>query len=58
MIKNLKKNDKVITKGGLIGKVIEFQGKNQQYIIIDNEVGTKIKLQRNYISSIIDNNKV
>ena len=54
MISNLKKNDRVITKGGLIGKIIEFQGKNEQYVVIDNENGTKLKLLRNSISSQIE----
>ncbi len=54
MISNLKKNDRVITNGGLLGKIIEFQGKNDQYVIIDNENGTKLKLLRSSISSQIE----
>ena len=54
MISNLKKNDRVITSGGLVGKIIEFQGKNNKYIIIDNETGSKIKLVKSSVSSLLE----
>ena len=54
MISNLKKNDRVVTSGGLVGKVIEFQGKDNKYIIIDNETGSKIKLVKSSVSSLLE----
>tara|TARA_B100002051_G_scaffold162563_1_gene153548 strand:+ start:195 stop:482 length:288 start_codon:yes stop_codon:yes gene_type:complete len=54
MISNLKKNDRVITNGGLVGKIIEFQGKDNKYIIIDNETGAKIKLVKSSVSSLLE----
>jgi preprotein translocase, YajC subunit len=54
MLEKLSKNDRVVTRGGLIGKIQGFQGKNKEYIILDNETGTKIKILRNYISSLIE----
>jgi len=54
MISNLKKNDRVITGGGLVGKIIEFQGKDNKYIIIDNETGSKIKLVKSSVSSLLE----
>ena len=54
MLEKLSKNDRVVTRGGLIGKIQDFQGKNKEYIILDNETGTKIKILRNYISSVIE----
>ena len=57
MISNLKKNDRVITSGGLVGKIIEFQGKDNKYIIIDNETGSKIKLVKSSVSSLLDMKK-
>ena len=54
MIKNLKKNDKIITNGGLVGNILEFQGKNDQYIIIDNNAGSKIKLLRSAVTSLVE----
>ena len=54
MINNLKKNNRVITRGGVVGKIIEFQGKENQYVIIDNEAGSKLKLLRSSIVSLFD----
>ena len=54
MIINLKKNDRVVTKGGMVGKIIEFQGKNNEYIVLDNDVGSKIKLLKSHIVSLIN----
>tara|TARA_Y100001970_G_C13607430_1_gene543209 strand:+ start:235 stop:522 length:288 start_codon:yes stop_codon:yes gene_type:complete len=53
MLKQLSKNDRIITRGGIVGKIQDFQGKNNEYVIIDNESGSKIKISRNYISSVI-----
>ena len=54
MIKNLKKNDSIVTNGGLVGKIIEFQGKNDHYVIIDNGNGVKLKLIRSAITSLVE----
>lgn len=54
MIDNLKKDNRVVTRGGMVGKIIDFQGKENQYVIIDNEAGSKIKLLRNSIVSLFD----
>ena len=54
MIENLKKDNRVITRGGMIGKIIDFQGKNNQYIIIDNEAGSKLKLLKSSIVSLLE----
>ena len=54
MIDNIKKDDRVITKGGMIGKIVEFQGKNNQYVIIDNEAGSRIKLFKSSIVSLLE----
>ena len=54
MINDLKKDNRVITRGGMVGKIIDFQGKENQYVIIDNEAGSKIKLLRSSIVSLFD----
>ena len=54
MIENLKKNDRVVTKGGIVGKIADFQGKNNEYIIIDNETGSRIKLFKSSVVSLIE----
>ena len=54
MIDNLKKDNRVITRGGMVGKIIDFQGKNNQYVIIDNEAGSKLKLLKSSITSLFE----
>jgi len=54
MIENLKKDNRVVTRGGMVGKIIDFQGKDNQYVIIDNEVGSKLKLLKSSIVSIFE----
>ena len=54
MIANLKKNDRVITRGGIVGKIIELQGKNNEYAILDNDTGSKIKILKRYVISLIE----
>ena len=54
MLANLKKDDRVITRGGLIGKILEFQGKNNEYAIIDNDAGSKLKILKQYVTSIVE----
>ena len=54
LITNLKKNDRVITRGGIVGKILEVQGKNDEYVILDNDTGSKIKLLKRYIVSLIE----
>ena len=54
MIDNLKKDNRVITRGGMVGKIIDFQGKDNQYVIIDNEAGSKLKLLKSSIVSLFE----
>ena len=54
MIQNLKKDNRVITRGGMVGKIIECQGKDNQYVIIDNEAGSKLKLLKSSIVSLFE----
>ena len=56
MIANLKKGDRIVTRGGLLGKIIDFQGKNNEIATIDNNGGSKIKVLRQYLT-LIDENK-
>ena len=56
MLKNLKKGDKIITRGGLYGKIANFQGKNDNIAIIDVGSDIKIKVSRSYINNIPEKN--
>ena len=54
MLTNLIKGDKIISKGGIVGKIKEIQGKNKEFLIIDNETGSKIKILRAFVNSKVE----
>ena len=49
---NIKKGDKVITAGGLKGTVKDFQGKDNEIIVLDVGSDTKVNCVRNYIVNV------
>ena len=49
---NIKKGDKVITTGGLKGVIKDFQGKNNEIVILDVGSDTKVNCIRNYIVNV------
>ena len=51
MLENLKKGDKVITRGGIIGTIKNIKGKNKDIIEIDTN-NTKIDILKTHITSI------
>ena len=51
MLAELKKGDKILTRGGLYGKVINFHNNNQK-ISIDVGSGVKVNISRSYIASL------
>ena len=55
-INNIKKGNKIITAGGIKGTVYDFQGKNNEIIILDIGSNIKINLMKNYIVTVIDTN--
>ena len=54
MLNDLKKGDKILTRGGLYGKVVNFQGKNNEKITIDIGSGVKVNIARSYIAGLAD----
>jgi len=58
MLQNMKINDKVITSGGIYGKVVNFK-KDKTIVVlrIDDTTNTKIELQRSAIAGIINDEK-
>ena len=55
MLANLKKGDKILTRGGIYVVIIDFVGKDQQKILVDAGNGTKFQISRSYIATDIDN---
>jgi len=58
MIANLKKGDKVLTKGGIYCTIVDFVGKEKHKILVDAGSNTKIQISRAYISAVISNEAV
>ena len=56
VIAGLKKGDKILTRGGLYGKIVSFQGKNDSKIVIDTGGGVKLNVARSYIAGLANNN--
>ena len=49
---DLKKGDKIITRGGLYGKIVNFQGKDNCKVTIDAGSGIKLNIARSYIAGL------
>mgnify|MGYP001309972802 FL=1 len=54
MLANLKKGDKILTRGGIYAVIIDFVGKDKQKVLLDAGNGTKFQISRSYIASQID----
>jgi len=52
LLESLKKGDKIITRGGIAGKVIEIIGKNNDRLIVETYNGSKITVLKSFITSI------
>ena len=51
MLESLKKGDKIITRGGIVAKIIEIQGKDDDLLLIDCEGNSKLKIMRSFVSA-------
>ena len=56
-LSDLKKGDKIITRGGLYGKIVNFQGKNNSKVTIDAGSGIKFNIVRSYIVGLANNSE-
>ena len=54
-LSDLKKGDKIITRGGLYGKIINFHGKNENKVCIDAGSGVKLNIARSFIHGLANN---
>ena len=53
MLDNLKKGDKILSRGGIIGTIIEIQGTEKDILLIETGNNIKLRIQRNYVTSLI-----
>ncbi len=53
---NLKQGDKILTRGGIYGTIVGFQGKNNNRVTIDAGSGTKFNIERSYVAGLENSN--
>jgi len=56
-LSSLNKGDRVLTRGGIIGKIADFQGKNNETILLDTEQNSILKIQKSFIVNKIVSTK-
>ena len=56
-LSELKKGDKIITRGGLYGKIVNFNGKDDSKVTIDAGSGVKLSIARSYIAGLAKNSE-
>ena len=56
MLANLKKGDKILTRGGIYVVIVDFVGKDKQKVLVDAGNGTKFQISRSYIATYVDTN--
>ena len=54
MLNSLKKGNRVITRGGIVGSIVDFKGKDKDLIILDISSNSKITILKSYIVSLSD----
>ncbi len=52
MLKNLQKNDRVLTRGGVLGTVVGIEG-NKVTLKVDEATNTKMTLVRAYVDRVL-----
>ena len=57
MIENLKKGDRVLTRGGIYCIIVDFVGEDKQKILVDAGNNVKIQVSKNYISALVKKNE-
>ena len=48
-IASLKVGDKIITRGGFLAKIINFEGKNNENVLIELSQNVKVTIKKHYI---------
>ena len=56
MIENLKKGDRILTRGGIYCVVLDFLGEDKEKILVDLGSNVKIQISKNYVSALIKKN--
>ena len=51
LLESLKKGDRIVTRGGITGKVLDIIGKEKNKLVIETYAGSKITVLKSYIIS-------
>ena len=57
MIENLKKGDRILTRGGIYCVILDFVGEDKQKIVVDLGSNVKIQISKNYVAALIKKHK-
>tara|TARA_Y100000768_G_scaffold239752_1_gene181577 strand:+ start:441 stop:731 length:291 start_codon:yes stop_codon:yes gene_type:complete len=57
MIENLKKGDRILTRGGIYCVVLDFLGEDKEKMLVDLGSNVKIQISKNYVAALIKKNK-
>ena len=57
MIENLKKGDRILTRGGIYCLIVDFSGEDKQKILVDAGSNVKIQISKNYVSALVKKEK-
>ena len=53
MLQNLKKGDKILTRGGIYCKIVDFVGEDKNKLLVDAGGSLKFHISRSYIATLI-----
>ena len=57
MIENLKKGDRILTRGGIYCVILDFAGEDKQKVLVDAGNNVKIHISKNYIAALVNKDK-
>ena len=53
-LQELKKGDKILTRGGIYGKIVGIKGKENNIVLIDTGDNNKLSVARSYIAGLAE----
>ena len=55
MLRNIKKGDKIVTNGGIIGKIVKIKDKDFIEVKVDESNNTKLTFLRSAVINVLNN---
>ena len=57
MITNLKKGDRILTRGGIYCMIVDFVGEDKNKLLVEAGGNIKFHISRSYIATLVDKEK-